>query len=53
MDRRQTKAYEKTLDLRSGAFIASGNSNYFQDHFFSNIFEVPLIFKNEVVTRPT
>ncbi|MED2497831.1 pesticidal protein Cry2Ab, partial [Bacillus thuringiensis] len=48
----QTESFETTLGLRSGAFTARGNSNYFPDYFIRNISGVPLVVRNEDLRRP-
>nr|ALV82138.1 insecticidal crystal protein Cry2Aa [Bacillus thuringiensis] len=48
----QTESFQTTLSLRCGAFSARGNSNYFPDYFIRNISGVPLVIRNEDLTRP-
>nr|AHH35153.1 cry2Al1 protein [Bacillus thuringiensis] len=48
----QTESFQTTLGLSRGAFSARGNSNYFPDYFIRNISGVPLVIRNEDLTRP-
>nr|AJA30268.1 Cry2Aa [Bacillus thuringiensis serovar kurstaki] len=48
----QTESFQTTLSLRCGAFSARGNSNYFPDYFIRNISGVPLVIRDEDLTRP-
>nr|QEI22888.1 Cry2A protein [Bacillus thuringiensis] len=48
----QTESFQTTLSLRCGAFSARGDSNYFPDYFIRNISGVPLVIRNEDLTRP-
>nr|P0A378.1 RecName: Full=Pesticidal crystal protein Cry2Aa; AltName: Full=71 kDa crystal protein; AltName: Full=Crystaline entomocidal protoxin; AltName: Full=Insecticidal delta-endotoxin CryIIA(a); AltName: Full=Mosquito factor; AltName: Full=P2 crystal protein [Bacillus thuringiensis serovar kenyae]AAC04867.1 insecticidal crystal protein [Bacillus thuringiensis] len=48
----QTESFQTTLSLRCGASSARGNSNYFPDYFIRNISGVPLVIRNEDLTRP-